>query len=129
MATWKAFVVLAANGLVQLTWVKQVNSDLDLIWQKGAPDGNVRMNSKFPGLELRIDQGDNVEVGFIREDNAIKRESVQLPIFSQFIFMGLNSGILHGLTLDTLLDRHPVRYLYHVHALKLQVTIQTKNVA
>ncbi|KAJ5262805.1 Multicopper oxidase type 2 [Penicillium chrysogenum] len=76
MATWKAFVVLAANGLVQLTWVKQVNSDLDLIWQKGAPDGNVRMNSKFPGLELRIDQGDNVEVGFIREDNAIKRESV-----------------------------------------------------
>lgn len=81
MATWKAFVVLAANGLVQLTWVKQVNSDLDLIWQKGAPDGNVRMNSKFPGLELHIDQGDNVEVVFIREDNAIKRESVQLPIF------------------------------------------------
>ncbi|KAF3021831.1 hypothetical protein E8E15_008653 [Penicillium rubens] len=84
MATWKAFVVLAANGLVQLTWVKQVNSDLDLIWQKGAPDGNVRMNSKFPGLELHIDQGDNVEYG---------------------------------------------TYLYHVHALKLQVTIQTKNVA
>jgi hypothetical protein len=59
------------SRLVQLTWAKQVNLDLDLFWQKGGPDGNVRemifMNNKFPGPELRIDQGDSVEVGFARE--------------------------------------------------------------
>ncbi|KAJ5981399.1 Multicopper oxidase type 2 [Penicillium canescens] len=49
-------------------WTKQVHFDLDLTWQNGAPDGNMRemifMNDQFPGPELRLNQGDgdNVEV-------------------------------------------------------------------
>ncbi|CAI7652147.1 unnamed protein product [Penicillium glandicola] len=65
MAPLKALVALAATGLAQLAWAKQVNFELELTWQKGAPDGNVRemifMNDQFPGPELRIDQGDDVE--------------------------------------------------------------------
>ncbi|OQE24836.1 hypothetical protein PENFLA_c009G00254 [Penicillium flavigenum] len=85
MATWKAFVALAANGLVQLTWAEQINFDLDLIWQKGAPDGNVRkmifMNNKFPGLELRIDQGDNVE--FVVHNNMPFNITIHFPGIEQ----------------------------------------------
>jgi hypothetical protein len=47
-------------------WAKQVHFDLDLTWQNGAPDGNMRemnfMNDPFPGPELRLDQGDGDEV-------------------------------------------------------------------
>ncbi|KAJ5573783.1 Multicopper oxidase type 2 [Penicillium hispanicum] len=65
MARLTTFAVLATYGLMPLAWAKQVHFDLDLTWQKGAPDGNVRdmifMNDQFPGPELRIDQGDDVE--------------------------------------------------------------------
>ncbi|KAJ5795216.1 Multicopper oxidase type 2 [Penicillium paradoxum] len=65
MAPLRALATLAATGLVHLAWAKHVNFELDLTWQKGAPDGNMRemilMNDQFPGPELRIDQGDNVE--------------------------------------------------------------------
>jgi FtsP/CotA-like multicopper oxidase with cupredoxin domain len=80
MTPLKAFAALAAAGLVQLAWAKQVNFDLDLTWQKGAPDGNLRemifMNDQFPGPELRIDQGDDVEVGFIKEDIMEKNQKL-----------------------------------------------------
>ncbi|CAG8900303.1 unnamed protein product [Penicillium egyptiacum] len=59
MAPLKAFAAFAATFPVQLAYSKQVNFNLDLTWQKGAPDGNVRemifMNDQFPGPELRID--------------------------------------------------------------------------
>ncbi|KAJ6070802.1 Multicopper oxidase type 2, partial [Penicillium canescens] len=47
-------------------WTKQVHFDLDLTWQNGAPDGNMRemifMNDQFPGPELRLNQGDGDDV-------------------------------------------------------------------
>lgn len=59
-------MALASTGLAPLALAKQVHFDLDLTWQKGAPDGNVRemvfMNDQFPGPELRLEQGDDVEV-------------------------------------------------------------------
>lgn len=70
MAPLKTLLALASAGLMPLAWAKQVHFDLNLTWQKGAPDGNARdmifMNDQFPGPELRIDQGDDVEVsGFL----------------------------------------------------------------
>jgi len=69
MARLKALAALAATGLMPLAWAKQVNFDLNLTWQKGAPDGNLRemifMNDQFPGPELRLDQGDDVEVSLL----------------------------------------------------------------
>lgn len=66
MAPLVTLLALASSGLVPLAWAKQVHFDLDLTWQKGAPDGNVRelifMNEQFPGPELRLEQGDDVEV-------------------------------------------------------------------
>ena len=66
MAPLKALLALATSGLVHLAWAKSVHFDLNLTWQKGAPDGNARemifMNDQFPGPELRLNQGDDVEV-------------------------------------------------------------------
>lgn len=68
MAPLKTLLALAAPGLLPLAWAKQVQFELNLSWQKGAPDGNVRdmifVNDQFPGPELRFDQGDDVEVCF-----------------------------------------------------------------
>jgi hypothetical protein len=69
MAPIRTLLALTASGLLPLAWAKQVQFELNLSWQKGAPDGNVRdmifMNDQFPGPELRFDQGDDVEV-FLR---------------------------------------------------------------
>lgn len=66
MAPLKMLLALAAPSLLPLALAKQVQFELNLTWQKGAPDGNVRdmifMNDQFPGPELRLDQGDDVEV-------------------------------------------------------------------
>ncbi|KAJ5461492.1 Multicopper oxidasetype 2 [Penicillium daleae] len=66
MAPIRTLLALTASGLLPLAWAKQVQFELNLSWQKGAPDGNVRdmifMNDQFPGPELRFDQGDDVEV-------------------------------------------------------------------
>lgn len=81
MAPLKSLVALASAGLVPLSWAKQVHFDLNLTWQKGAPDGNARdmifMNDQFPGPELRIDQGDGVEVSSFmnRSDTCFVNES------------------------------------------------------
>ena len=68
MAPLKTLLALASTGITPLAWAKLVHFDLDLTWQKGAPDGNARemvfMNNQFPGPELRLDQGDDVEVRF-----------------------------------------------------------------
>lgn len=68
MAGLKILLALASAGILPLTYAKQVHFDLNLTWQKGAPDGNARemifMNDQFPGPELRIDQGDDVEVSW-----------------------------------------------------------------
>lgn len=66
MAPLKSLLALAASGLMPLVWAKNVHFDIDLTWQKGAPNGNTRemifMNGQFPGPELRLEQGDDVEV-------------------------------------------------------------------
>jgi FtsP/CotA-like multicopper oxidase with cupredoxin domain len=66
MAPLKMLLALAAPSLLPLALAKQVQFELNLTWQKGAPNGNVRdmifMNDQFPGPELRLDQGDDVEV-------------------------------------------------------------------
>ncbi|KAJ5949009.1 Multicopper oxidase type 2 [Penicillium verhagenii] len=66
MAPLKTLLALASTGLTQLALAKLVHFDLDLTWKQGAPDGNVRemvyINGQFPGPELRLDQGDDVEV-------------------------------------------------------------------
>lgn len=68
MAPLKTLLALATPALLSLAWAKQVQFELNLTWQKGAPDGNLRdmifMNDQFPGPELRFDQGDDVEVLF-----------------------------------------------------------------
>ncbi|KAJ5723647.1 Multicopper oxidase type 2 [Penicillium malachiteum] len=65
MAPLKTLLAFAGCGLAPLAWAKVVQFELDLTWQNGAPDGNVRemvfMNNQFPGPELRLDQGDDVE--------------------------------------------------------------------
>lgn len=67
MAPLKTFLALAYSGFIPMAWAKGVHFDLNLTWQKGAPDGNARdmifMNDQFPGPELRLDEGDDVEVG------------------------------------------------------------------
>lgn len=69
MALLKNLAIVAATGLIPHILAKHVHFDLDLTWQKGAPDGNLRemifMNNQFPGPELRLEQGDDVEVSFI----------------------------------------------------------------
>lgn len=71
MAPLKSLWAFAAPGLLSLAWAKQAQFELNLTWQKGAPNGNVRdmifMNDQFPGPELRFDQGDDVEVRFLTE--------------------------------------------------------------
>lgn len=66
MASLKTLLALAGSGLIPAAWAKLVHFDLSLTWEMGAPDGNVRemifMNNQFPGPELRLDQGDDVEV-------------------------------------------------------------------
>lgn len=66
MAPIKTLLAWATSGLMPLVWAKNVHFDVNLTWQKGAPDGNVRemifINDQFPGPELRLDQGDDVEV-------------------------------------------------------------------
>lgn len=81
MVSLKNLVTIAATGLVPHVWAKQVNFDLDLTWQKGAPDGNLRemifMNDQFPGPELRLEQGDDVEVSFINNRVEALRRSYE----------------------------------------------------
>ncbi|KAJ5108642.1 Multicopper oxidase type 2 [Penicillium angulare] len=66
MAPLKTLLALASMGVTPMAWAKLVHFNLDLTWEKGAPDGNVRemvfMNKQFPGPELRLHQGDDVEV-------------------------------------------------------------------
>lgn len=61
-----ALVAIAAAELMPRGLAKLVNIDLNLIWQKGPRDHNLQemilMNGQFPGPELRIQQGDDVEV-------------------------------------------------------------------
>ncbi|KAJ9298682.1 hypothetical protein DTO271G3_3649 [Paecilomyces variotii] len=65
MAPLKSFMVLCAAALLPSVYGRHVPFELNLTWEVGAPDGNPRemvfMNGQFPGPELRIDEGDNVE--------------------------------------------------------------------
>lgn len=66
MASLRTLLPLVASSFFSQAWAKHVQFELDLTWQKGSPNGNVRemifMNDQFPGPELRLDQGDDVEV-------------------------------------------------------------------
>lgn len=66
MAPLKSLLALFTPGLMPWVWAKPVHFDLNLTWQRGAPDGSVRemifMNDQYPGPELRLDQGDDVVV-------------------------------------------------------------------
>ncbi|EPS34528.1 hypothetical protein PDE_09492 [Penicillium oxalicum 114-2] len=65
MASLRTLLPLVASSFFSQAWAKHVQFELDLTWQKGSPNGNVRemifMNDQFPGPELRLDQGDDVE--------------------------------------------------------------------
>lgn len=90
MAPLKTLVALGV-GLIGPAWAKLVHFDLNLTWQMGAPDGNVRemifMNNQFPGPELRLDQGDDVEVrSFVLENltrNTKRSYSLSFTIICQ----------------------------------------------
>lgn len=108
MAPLKSLVALASAGLMPLSWAKQVHFDLKLTWQKGAPDGNARdmifMNDQFPGPELRIDQGDDVEVSsFVKGWKCVLLTSLsssfttKCPSTPQSISTALNNVTHHGL--------------------------------
>ena len=64
MANLLYCVVLAL--LTAIASCNTVEFSLNLTWAIGAPDGNSRqmvfMNGQFPGPQLSLNQGDNVEV-------------------------------------------------------------------
>lgn len=68
MAPLRSFLALCAAALAPSVYGAFVSFKLDLTWEVGAPNGEPRemvfMNGQFPGPELRIDQGDDVEVCF-----------------------------------------------------------------
>jgi hypothetical protein len=81
MALLKTLLAIATPGLMPMVWAKPVYFDISLTWEQGAPDGNVRqmvfMNEQFPGPELRLDQGDDVEVS--QKGTDIRTTVVNLP--------------------------------------------------
>jgi hypothetical protein len=60
-------LAIGLAAIVATASAARVPFELDLTWEKGAPDGNARdmifMNGQFPGPHLVVDQGDDVEVG------------------------------------------------------------------
>ncbi|KAJ5469956.1 Multicopper oxidasetype 2 [Penicillium desertorum] len=114
MATWKAFV----------------NLDLDLFWQKGGPDGNVRemifMNNKFPGPELRIDQvHNNMSFNTTIHFHGIEQRNTPWSDGVQGLTQSISNQDIAGHIVGP--PTQYGTYWYYLHALKLQVTIQTKN--
>ncbi|KAL2003357.1 hypothetical protein VTN02DRAFT_4177 [Thermoascus thermophilus] len=65
MAPLRSFLALCAAALAPSVYGASVSFSLNLTWEVGAPNGEPRemvfMNGQFPGPELRIDQGDDVE--------------------------------------------------------------------
>ncbi|KAJ6155450.1 Multicopper oxidase type 2 [Penicillium chermesinum] len=78
MAPLRTLMALASSGVLSSTWAKLVHFELNVTWQMGAPDGNARemifMNDQFPGPELRLNQGDDVE--FVVHNNLPMNTSV-----------------------------------------------------
>ena len=66
MASTLSYILLALFAAVASC--ENVQFALNLTWEVGAPDGNERemvfMNGRFPGPQLNLTQGDNVEVRF-----------------------------------------------------------------
>jgi hypothetical protein len=66
MAPIKFLLAIGLGALVSPNFAAYVPFELDLTWQKGAPNGNTRdmifMNGQFPGPHLVVDQGDDVGV-------------------------------------------------------------------
>jgi multicopper oxidase len=64
--SYKFISLLLSSFLFVITHAATVNFQLDLTWGKGAPDGNTRqmvlMNGGFPGPQLDLDYGDDVQV-------------------------------------------------------------------
>ncbi|KAB5547348.1 laccase TilA [Coniochaeta sp. 2T2.1] len=61
----RSLLLAAASLLASTCYAKTVHFSLTLTWEPAAPDGFVRniimMNGQFPGPELVVDQGDDVE--------------------------------------------------------------------
>lgn len=66
MMSAKYLLALFAAIWLPSALAETVKFELDLTWEKGAPNGTPRqmifMNGQFPGPELRLNQGDDVEV-------------------------------------------------------------------
>jgi FtsP/CotA-like multicopper oxidase with cupredoxin domain len=66
--SYKATCFLICSSLALLVQPAIVNFQLDLTWGWGAPDGTSRqmvlMNGAFPGPQLNVEYGDQVQVIF-----------------------------------------------------------------
>jgi FtsP/CotA-like multicopper oxidase with cupredoxin domain len=66
MAPKSSFLTLGLAALAATAYAATVPFEINLTWEDGAPDGNVRkmifMNDQFPGPQLTVDEGDEVEV-------------------------------------------------------------------
>jgi hypothetical protein len=60
---------LTLMGAAALSQAAKVHYNLDLTWQKGAPNGVERemifVNDRFPGPPLILDEGDEITVSLI----------------------------------------------------------------
>lgn len=67
---WSKFSVLGLLAYASRSLCKNVYFEISLTWGPGAPDGQPRnmiyTNGQFPGPQLTLDYGDNVEVYGIR---------------------------------------------------------------
>ena len=68
MLSFSQFLALALALLTYASpsFCKNVHFEISLTWGPGAPDGQTRnmifTNGQFPGPQLTLDYGDNVEV-------------------------------------------------------------------
>ena len=97
------FVVLLST----LSFGRVVQFSLDLTWETYAPDGNPRqmvlMNGQFPGPQLNLDYGDDVEVCKVQVLYLLLAHwhcrlqcTTIFPRRQPFIFMVLSKWVLHG---------------------------------
>ncbi|KAL1970786.1 hypothetical protein VTN77DRAFT_2620 [Rasamsonia byssochlamydoides] len=65
MAPKGSLLTLCLAAFATSTYAARVPFELHLTWEEGAPDGNARkmifMNGQFPGPQLTVDEGDEVE--------------------------------------------------------------------
>ena len=67
MASLKFMFLLSIGIYATLIHSALVRYNMEITWQKGAPNGRLRdmilINGRFPGPSLILNEGDDVEVG------------------------------------------------------------------